>query len=349
MTDFSTKLIQWHEDKGRKNLPWQKNPNPYKVWISEVMLQQTQVSTVIPYFKKFIKTFPNIKKLSESDLDKILVLWSGLGYYARARNIYKASQIINNDYGGKVPNTLKKLMSLPGIGKSTAGAILVFGYKKRSAILDGNVKRVLTRYFKIEKDLSLTSTTNYLWKISESLIPKHKVDIYTQSIMDLGATVCTKNNPNCKNCPINKSCLALQEGLAQSLPFIRKPKKKPTKKVLWLLPRSPKGDLLMYKRKDKRLWGELWSFIDLEGEKKEIIEHEVQRRFLVKNPKLKKLNKVKHSFSHYNLEAIPYLAELETKKSYKNAVWVNPKNVKSLALPGPVKELFITLQNYENC
>ena len=200
MTDFSTKLIQWHEDKGRKNLPWQKNPNPYKVWISEVMIQQTQVSTVIPYFKKFIKTFPNIKKLSESDLDKILVLWSGLGYYARARNIYKASQIINNDYGGKVPNTLKKLMSLPGIGKSTAGAILVFGYKKRSAILDGNVKRVLTRYFKIEKDLSLTSTTNYLWKISESLIPKHKVDIYTQSIMDLGATVCTKNNPNCKNC-----------------------------------------------------------------------------------------------------------------------------------------------------
>ena len=335
MSKFSTRLIRWHKTNGRKDLPWQKKRTPYKVWISEIMLQQTQVSTATPYFKRFIKEFPNVKKLAETNLDHVLSHWSGLGYYARARNIYEAAKIISSKHKGKVPNSLEELISLPGIGKSTAGAILALGYKKKAAILDGNVKRVLARHRKIEGELSLPSTTKNLWQISEKLLPNDQIDVYTQSIMDLGATVCTKSNPTCEHCPVNQDCLALTQGLVETLPTKSKSNPKPIKKVFWLIPQGPEGDLLLEKRNKKGLWGGLWSFI--ESEEKEALEDEFHSRFKTKYLNLKRLNKVKHNFSHYKLEAIPYLAELKTQKKYKNSVWVNPKNVESLGLPTPIK------------
>ena len=248
MKEFSARLINWYESSGRKNLPWQKRRTPYKIWVSEIMLQQTQVVTVIPYFRKFIKELPSTKSLSEATLDQVLSLWSGLGYYARARNLLKAAKIIQSEYGGKVPDSIDQLMALPGIGRSTAGAILALGFKKRAPILDGNVKRVLARYYKIGGNLQTSSKTKELWQVSEGLLPDNQIDIYTQSIMDLGATVCTQSNPDCDDCPVNQSCLALKEGLVDSLPLKVKPKTKPIKKVLWLLPQGPSGEILLEKR-----------------------------------------------------------------------------------------------------
>ena len=337
MKKFSTRLILWHETNGRKDLPWQKRSTPYKVWISEIMLQQTQVSTVTPYFKTFIKEFPNVRKLAETNLDQILSLWSGLGYYARARNIHEAAKIINTKYKGKVPNSLTELISLPGIGKSTAGAILALGYKKKAAILDGNVKRVLSRHCKIKGDLSSSATIKNLWQMSEQFLPEDQIDTYTQAIMDLGATVCTKSKPTCPLCPVNQDCQALKQDLVEVLPTKSKVKAKQIKKVFWLIPQGPEGDLLLEKRNSNGLWGGLWTFI--ESEKKESLEKEFSSRFETVQPKFKKLNKVKHSFSHFKLEAIPYLAELKAHKKYKNTVWVNSKNVESLGLPTPVKRI----------
>ena len=336
MKKFSTRLIEWHHINGRKNLPWQKRKTPYRIWISEIMLQQTRVSTASLYFTKFIKKFPNVKKLAASNVDEILGCWSGLGYYARARNIHKAAEKIESEYGGRIPNSLDKLMNLPGIGKSTAGAILALGFKKKAAILDGNVKRVLSRHRKIDEDISLTSTSNKLWEVSINLVPDNLIDVYTQSIMDLGATICTKSNPSCNSCPVKEDCLALEEGLVKYLPLKRKSKPKDTKIVHWLIPLSPKGELLLQKRIDKGLWEGLWTFI--ESDKREILEQECLMRFKIENRNLHPLKTVKHSFSHYNLVAIPYVIEVKKSAIYKNTVWVNPINVESLGIPAPIKK-----------
>ena len=336
MKEFNTRLIRWHETSGRKDLPWQKRKTPYRVWISEIMLQQTQVSTAVPYFERFVKEIPDVRSLSEASLDLVLSLWSGLGYYARARNLHKSAKIICLNHGGKIPSTADELMALPGIGRSTAGAILALGFNKKAPILDGNVKRVLARYFKIEGKLETSSKIKELWQISEGLLPDNKIEVYTQAIMDLGATVCIKSNPVCNLCPLNQDCLALKEGLVTALPSKNKPKSKPTKKVVWLLPQGPSGEVLLEKRKPQGIWGGLWSFI--EAEKKKELELELTKRFKTDCLNIKKLNKVKHSFSHYNLEAIPYLVKLKSNKKYKNSVWVDYKNVGSLGLPAPIKK-----------
>ncbi len=335
MKKFSTRLIHWHESHGRKDLPWQKRKTPYKVWISEIILQQTQVITAIPYFKKFIVEFPNIKRLSESNLDQVLKIWSGLGYYARARNLHKTAKIISTDFGDKIPNSLNELMDLPGIGRSTAGAILALGFKKKAPILDANVKRVLARYFKVEGDIQTTSKIKELWKLSSAVLPNSKIDIYTQSIMDLGATVCTKSNPSCMNCPLKLDCLALKEGLVENLPLITKRQSKLTKKVFWLLPQIPSGEILLEKRKEEGIWGGLWTFI--EEERKEDLKIALSNRFDLEKSRIIKLDKIKHSFSHYHLEATPYVAKVKNKKKFKNSVWVNNKNVESLGVPTPIK------------
>jgi len=336
MEKFSTRLVLWHESYGRKNLPWQNKITPYKVWVSEIMLQQTQVVTVIPYFKRFIQEIPTVKSLAKTAPDQVLKLWSGLGYYARARNLHEAARLICSNHGGKVPNSINELIALPGIGKSTAGAILSLGYKKKAPILDGNVKRVLARYFKIEGNLQASSTTKQLWQISESLLPRDSIDIYTQSIMDLGATICTKSNPLCSSCPVNQDCLAFKEGLVEAIPLKVKRKSKLIKKVLWLLPQGPSGKILLEKRKEEGIWGGLWSFI--ETEKKVELELELSRNFDSNISDIKKLNKVKHNFSHFKLEATPYLVKVKKDKKIKNTVWVDFKNAESLGLPAPVKK-----------
>lgn len=336
MKKFSTRLIFWQETYGRKNLPWQINKTPYKVWISEIMLQQTQVQTVIPYYKKFLKEFPSLKKLSETNLDQILRLWSGLGYYTRARNLHKASKIVFSHHGGKIPNSIDELIKLPGIGKSTAGAILSLGFQIKAPILDGNVKRVLSRHRNIRGELITSAKTKELWDISSGLLPDKKVDIYNQAIMDLGATICTKSNPKCESCPVNSDCLALKRGLVHCLPEKVKKKSKETRKVCWLLPQSPSGEVLLEKRETEGIWGGLWSFIETKD--KESLSLIISNKFAIKEFKVKKMNKIKHSFSHYNLEVTPFLVKLDHKKKFKNSVWVNNKNVESLGIPAPVKK-----------
>ena len=335
MKEFSTKLIEWQRDFGRNDLPWQKT-TPYEVWISEIILQQTQVVTAIPYFNKFISKFPNLDKLSNAKIDQILAIWSGLGFYARARNIYKAAKIIKSCHRGKLPRSLGKLTKLPGIGKSTAGAIISLGYKQKAAILDGNVKRVLSRYFKIQENLSLAHTNRKLWKISEKLLPKKNIDIYNQAIMDIGALICTKASPSCKACPLNENCLAFKANLINKIPYKKKTTKKPLKTVHWLIPQNSNGEILLEKRKKRGIWEGLWSFI--ESKDKNVLEKECKLRFKDNYIKLKKLKKIKYSFSHYRLEAIPYSTEINMCNKYKNTKWVSSRNIDSLGIPAPIKK-----------
>ena len=221
---FATALLTWFDKHGRKNLPWQIDPTPYRVWVSEIMLQQTQVATVIGYYQRFMQRFPDIKILGRANADDVLHLWSGLGYYARGRNLHHSAQIICSDHGGVLPEDVDLLQTLPGIGRSTAGAILALACGQRHAILDGNVKRVLCRYHAVEGWPGKTLVSRELWSLAERHTPHARVDDYTQAIMDLGATVCTRTRPQCERCPVNNDCVTNRDSRQSAFP-IRKPKK----------------------------------------------------------------------------------------------------------------------------
>ena len=262
MNTFSNRVIKWHGESGRTDLPWQINKTPYKVWISEVMLQQTQVNTAMPYFDAFMKRFPNIDSLAESTTDDVLSYWSGLGYYARGRNIHKTACILKDDYSSSLPCSLTELESLPGIGRSTAGAIYSLGFNKSAPILDGNVKRVLSRHRRIDGILKKATTVNKLWEISEELLPHRNYGTYTQGIMDLGATVCTRSNPSCSVCPVEEDCLARIHSETALLPNRGTSKKKREKEIFWLVPIDKNNNVYLEKRPEKGIWGGLWSFIE---------------------------------------------------------------------------------------
>ena len=234
-TISALKLLAWFKTHGRKNLPWQRSDDPYPVWLSEVMLQQTQVSTVIEYFERFIKHFPTINSLASAPVDDVLALWSGLGYYARARNLHKAAQIIAFEYNGVFPENFNQVIALPGIGKSTAGAILAFSANQRHPILDGNVKRVLCRYFAIEGYPGKREVELKLWQLADENTPIKNVGQYTQAIMDLGATVCTRKNPHCPDCPLLDSCAANNQGIQSQLPTPKPKKSLPTRQTRMLV------------------------------------------------------------------------------------------------------------------
>jgi A/G-specific adenine glycosylase len=217
-TTFSQHLLTWFDKYGRTDLPWQQNPTPYRVWVSEIMLQQTQVNTVISYYQRFMQYFPEVQTLAAASLDEVLHCWTGLGYYARARNLHQAAQQICTEYGGELPTDFKKLMRLPGIGRSTAGAILALAHEQRHPILDGNVKRVLCRYYAVEGWAGETKVADQLWRLAEKNTPTKRVAAYTQAIMDLGATVCTRSHPHCVLCPFSQDCTAHQNGWETAYP-----------------------------------------------------------------------------------------------------------------------------------
>lgn len=232
---FQQKLFSWYKVNGRKNLPWQHNINAYRVWVSEIMLQQTQVATVIPYFEKFMRHFPNIFVLTKASLDEVLNFWAGLGYYSRAKNLHRTAQIITEQYQGNFPSLFEELEKLPGIGKSTAGAILAFAYHKRAPILDGNVKRVLVRFHAIQTQLNHSKTLKQLWELSERYTPKKNIEHYTQAIMDLGSLVCTRTKPQCDKCPLHEACLAFLNHLQNQLPIKNNPLKISSKEIKMLM------------------------------------------------------------------------------------------------------------------
>ena len=326
---FSQRVVRWYLDHGRHDLPWRKKVTPYRIWISEIMLQQTQVKTVIPYFKNFIEKFPSQKKLSEASEDQVLAAWSGLGFYRRARNIFATKEIIKHNYGNRFPNEFQQIVELPGIGKSTAGAIMSLAYLDPHPILDGNVKRVISRFLKKELDLLKEAE---LWKLSQEMLSRDDCFSYTQGIMDLGATICTPSNPSCDECPVNSQCLS-----AFKVRSIKKNKTVSAKKVIVMnlsLIQTEKS-LLLVKNETDSIWRNLWLPFDSGS-----IKNYLKSFKLVANQKIN--HELTHRRLEINLKIYTSTKELEikTNQTYK---WIKKDRIEEYGLPKPfskvIKEL----------
>lgn len=264
VTALAPALLAWFDHSGRKDLPWQRDTTPYRVWVSEIMLQQTQVATVIGYYERFMQRFPDVATLAAAPIDEVLHLWTGLGYYARARNLHRAAQILVSDHDGDLPATLEQVQALPGIGRSTAGAILALSRAQRHPILDGNVKRVLTRYFGVEGFPGATKVERELWRLADACTPESRVENYTQAIMDLGATVCVRSRPRCNACPLAAHCVAQREGRQALLPTPRPRKLRPQRSAFVVIARNATGAVLLERRPTSGLWGGLWTLPQFE-------------------------------------------------------------------------------------
>lgn len=304
---FSTALLSWYDCHGRKDLPWAQGRDPYRIWVSEIMLQQTQVATVIPYFERFMARFPDIAALARAELDEVLHLWTGLGYYARARNLKHAAERIVAEHAGRFPADIEQVRALPGIGRSTAGAILAFAFDQRHAILDGNVKRVLARYHAVA-EIPGAALDKALWPLAEAHTPATRSAEYTQAIMDLGATLCRRGRPQCALCPLADGCAALAHGAPEVYPAARARRAKPTKRVVMLMIRDNNGHVLLQQRPPSGIWGGLWGFpecaVDCDA-------REFSREQLGIDIELEPLwPSVPHTFSHFHLDITPQPARI---------------------------------------
>ncbi len=338
---FSQQLLDWFDLHGRKQLPWQQNPTPYRVWISEIMLQQTQVATVIDYYQRFMARFPDLKSLASAPVDDALHLWSGLGYYSRARNLHATAQQIEQQHLGNFPSELEQMMELPGIGRSTAGAIRSIAFELATPILDGNVKRVLTRYAAIEGWPGKSAVSKQLWQLAEELTPPHRSADYTQAIMDLGATLCTRSKPSCDRCPMQSHCQAHQNGQIDRFPT-KKPKvNKPNKAAYFLMFVDPDNQLLLTKRPASGIWGGLWSFPELSS--LESLDEFAQKSFGLLIKKQTQLPTIRHTFSHFSLDIKPLLITVNhDRKSISESQdygWYLPEKMGKIGLPAPVNKL----------
>jgi len=342
MTAFATQLIQWQYKNGRHHLPWQQTRDPYCIWLSEIMLQQTQVNTVIPYYGRFIKGFPSIKQLAQAPLDTVLALWSGLGYYSRARNLHKAASMIMQEHQGQFPQTRSLIQQLPGVGRSTAAAIAVFSYGKYEAILDGNVKRVFTRHFGIAGYPSESKTQNLLWRKAEELLPsrhqKGSIETYTQALMDLGASVCTRHKPSCSICPIQKNCVAFNDNRIKQLPTPKKRSPLPKKEAIFLICLQQEK-IFLYKRPATGIWGGLWSLPEINTS--ENIEMYCQQQLGICVAPAGSLATLDHQFTHFKLRIHPRLLQVTSQSVTKSlqGIWIKPDAAIKHAIPTPVRKL----------
>lgn len=333
-------VLDWFDRHGRHDLPWQHNQTPYRVWISEIMLQQTQVATVIDYYHRFMARFPDVHALANADIDDVLHLWTGLGYYARARNLHRCAKIVSESLQGNFPETLAGLEDLPGIGRSTAGAILSLGSGQRGVILDGNVKRVLCRVHAIDSWPGKTATLNQLWQIAEQSTPNHRVADYNQAMMDLGATVCKRGKPDCVNCPLQDNCQGLHQGVADKLP-VSKPKKALPKRQTCMLIFQSGQQVLMYRRPDSGIWGGLWSFpeVSLQDESNSPSDTETVCKHLptYQDWHLQGLDEsLTHTFSHFHLRIFPARYQTEYQDSNKLDQQAVPPAVTELTGDAPL-------------
>jgi A/G-specific adenine glycosylase len=342
---FSDTLLDWFDENGRHDLPWQHPRAPYRVWLSEIMLQQTQVATVIPYFEKFLHHFPNLDSLAKAQLDDVVALWAGLGYYTRARNLHLTAKICADIHGGELPITLDELIALPGIGRSTAAAILSQAHDLPFAILDGNVKRTLSRYFGISGWPGSPAVEKQLWALSEKLLPEKRNADYTQAIMDFGATLCTRSKPRCDKCPFNGSCIAFIENRVTQLPQKKLSKKIPTRHTNMLVLINNQNQVLLSRRPAKGVWSGMWSL----PEAANLNEVQPLLQQLVKNTDSSNiaLPEFQHTFSHYHLMIKPYLwRELQAKHRIAeddSKRWHSLSKLDSVGLPAPVKKLLESL------
>jgi A/G-specific adenine glycosylase len=341
---FAPALLAWWERHGRHDLPWQRDRTPYRVWVSEIMLQQTQVATVIPYYQRFMVRFPDVRALADAALDEVLHHWSGLGYYARARNLHRAAQSIRDLHGGEFPQHLESVVGLPGIGRSTAGAILALSRGERHAILDGNVKRVLARWGAVDGWPGATRVEAALWAVSESVTPADRADDYTQAIMDLGATLCTRTKPDCVPCPVAEACLARAAGRQHELPSPRPAKVRPRRGVVWLVVRRD-DEVLLERRPPAGLWGGLWGFPEFAS--RDDAEAFARTTFgaaaFHDAAAFRDWAPLAHAFSHFDLDIAPVVA---TPGAAATAVmepgrwaWYNTRALARLGLAAPVAGL----------
>lgn len=334
-------LLEWFEQHGRHDLPWQTDRTAYRVWLSEVMLQQTQVATVIPYYYRFLDRFPSIQALADADIDAVLQHWQGLGYYARARNLHRAAQIIRDQYTGNFPESIDAAMALPGIGRSTAAAILTFACGQSWPILDGNVKRVLARYFQVPGWYGRSETMKQLWSLSEQVTPRHRTDEFNQAMMDLGSMVCLRTGPLCEQCPLNPSCLSFKNGTQQQFPAGKPKKSKPHKNTLMLLHRY-RESVLLYRRPPSGIWGGLWSLPEV-SHIDEI--NQWQQAHLGLEAAVASINEnvIRHQFTHFSLDisvAVTELNRLPEKLADSDSYeFVQLDALSAYGLPTPVKKI----------
>ena len=340
-TDFSRKLLRWFAHHGRKDLPWQKNPTAYRVWVSEIMLQQTQVSAVIPYYQRFMRRFPSLKQLAQAGQDEVLHYWSGLGYYARARNLHKTAQRIRQDHGGRFPRELGQLVALPGIGRSTAGAILALAFGQCHPILDGNVKRVLTRYYAIEGWPEQRSVNTRLWALAERLTPPQNPGAYTQAIMDLGATVCRRSSPVCAQCPLRTGCAACRAARVSEFPYPKPKRRLPLRHTRMLVLVNTKGQVLLQKRPPAGIWGGLWSLPECASAQQ--AETWCAQQTGLQTGSLVELPQVLHVFSHFQLAITPVRIDVlrcqQQVMEVDGFLWYNSGSKPKIGMAAPVKRI----------
>jgi A/G-specific adenine glycosylase len=355
----ATRLIAWHKRHGRHDLPWQGTTDAYRIWLSEIMLQQTQVGTVIPYYERFLKRFPTVRALAAAPLDDVLTLWSGLGYYSRARNLHKAAGILVQRHGAKMPDDPETVQTLPGIGRSTAAAICVFAYGGRHAILDGNVKRVLARYCGVPGFPGDAKVQQILWHKAEALLPGSARDVrgargivpYTQSLMDLGASLCARSKPQCALCPLRADCVAHTRGLTALLPAKKPRAARPQRATVMLVLRDA-GEILLEKRAPSGIWGGLWSLPEVVHARDARAASE--QRYGVSVLASTALPRIAHGFTHFKLDIAPLLLDVKKAKRAKqsarvtrttaaNAVWLPLAEAVTAAIPTPVRSILLSI------
>ncbi len=334
-------MLSWYAAHGRHDLPWQTEPNAYRVWVSEIMLQQTQVATVIPYYERFMAQFPDVDALAAAPMDAVLHLWSGLGYYARARNLHKTAIRVSRDFGGVFPDGVEALQALPGIGLSTAGAIVSLAYDRPATILDGNVKRVLTRYHAIAGWPGKSAVAKRLWQLAGAAACTQRPAAYTQAIMDLGATVCTRRQPGCDRCPLQPGCRAAMLSCAEDFPTPRPKRARPTRHQGVIVARRDDGAVLLERRPDAGVWGGLWSFPELGPDDAAAAWSEA--RLGARPMRVERLAAVNHTFTHFDLVLEPVLIAVAPAAVMDRPDWLwyklGSNSNQAVGLPAPVRTL----------
>lgn len=345
MNKFAGRVLNWFATHGRKDLPWQQDQTPYRVWISEIMLQQTQVATVIPYFLRFVESFPNAVTLADASIDDVLHHWSGLGYYARARNLHQAATIIRDEFRGEFPSSFDDVVNLPGIGRSTAGAILALSGDARHPILDGNAKRVLARYHAVAGWPGQSAVSRILWEYAERHTPEDNVAAYTQAMMDLGAKICTRTGPRCGECPLAADCAALAMGRETDFPGRREKKTKPLKTTQMILVYT-EDSVFMERRPPSGIWGGLWSFPEIDPQRD--ASSWCEETLNASPVAIEQWSTVRHSFTHYDLDIEPTAVRLEklsrTVADGDDHIWYELDSPRQVGIAAPVAGLIEILK-----
>ncbi len=340
MTTFADRLLRWFDSHGRHDLPWQHPREAYRVWLSEIMLQQTQVATVIPYFNRFVERFADIDALAAASTDDVLAHWAGLGYYARARNLHRCARVIAAEHGGRFPRTAEALAELPGIGRSTAAAIAAQAFGERAAILDGNVRRVLARYYRVDGWPGAPAVQQRMWPQAEALLPENRMADYTQALMDLGATLCTARNPACADCPVAADCQAHLAGVVDRYPQPRPRRERPQRCARLLLAYDADGRLLLERRPPAGIWGSLWCPPLIDDARLETPRWSEAMRF--EADPTPALPSVRHAFTHFDLELQPVTGRIELDAGVAEDPalrWVTLSELDALGLPSPVRKI----------